>query len=129
MNIISENTFDALLNGVMEYIEMSRMPGMPIYIVRKTATSYERKHVICGINWGGYGTVDPESTRKFLEAMEKAVFITKTINAKEFTVKYDENPMDKEMFDITVDFVCNSLIADVKNIGKVIDILMNGGMA
>lgn len=125
-NIIPENTLDVLLNGVMEYIEMGRMP---IHIVRKTGTAYERSHVICGINWGGWGTVDPETTRKFLEKMEKAVFIAETINGKEWIIQFEENPLDDEKFDTAVNFVCNSLIADVKNIGKVIDILMNGGMA
>lgn len=125
-NIIPENTLDVLLNGVREYIEMSEMP---ISIVRKTGTTHERKHVICGINWGGWGTVDPETTRKFLETMEKAVFIVETINSKEWIFKLEENPMDDEKFEIAVNFVCNSLIADVKNIGKIIDILMNGGMA
>lgn len=125
-NIIPENTLDVLLNGVMEYIEMGRMP---IHIVRKTGTAYERKHVVCGINCGGLGTVDPETTRKFLETMEKAVFIVETINGKEWIIQFEENPLDDEKFDTAVNFVCNSLIADVKNIGKVIDILMNGGMA
>lgn len=125
-NIIPENTLDALLNGVMEYIEMGRMP---IHIVRKTGTAYERKHVVCGINWGGWGTVDPETTRKFLEKMEKAVFIAETINGKEWIIQFEENPLDDEKFETAVNFVCNSLIADVKNIGKVIDILMNGGVA
>lgn len=125
-NIIPENTLDVLLNGVMEYIEMGRMP---IHIVRKTGTAYERGHVICGINWGGWGTVDPETTRKFLEKMEKAVFIAETINGKEWIIQFEENPLDDEKFETAVNFVCNSLIADVKNIGKVIDILMNGGVA
>lgn len=125
-NIIPENTLDVLLNGVVEYIEMGRMP---IHIVRKTGTAYERKHVICGINWGGWGTVDPETTRKFLETMEKAVFIAETINGKEWIIQFEENHLDDEKFETAVNFVCNSLIADVKNINKVIDILMNGGMA
>lgn len=125
-NIIPENTLDVLLNGVREYIEMS---GMPISIVCKTGTTQERKHVICGINLGGWGTVDPETTRKFLETMEKAVFIVETINGKEWIFQLEENPLDDEKFETAVNFVCNSLIADVKNIGKIIDILMNGGMA
>ena len=125
-NIIAENVLDVLLNGVREYFEMSEMP---VSIVWKTSMTYEIKYVVCGINWGGLGTVDPETTRKFLETMEKAVFIAETINGKEWIIHFEENPLDDEKFETAVNFVCNSLIADVKNIGKIIDILMNGGMA
>lgn len=125
-NIIAENALDVLLNGVREYFEMSEMP---VSIVWKTSMTYERKYVVCGINWGGLGTVDPETTRKFLETMEKAVFIAETINGKEWIIHFEGNPLDDEKFETAVNFVCNSLIADVKNIGKIIDILMNGGLA
>ena len=86
MNKITSNQYYGIGQVIMKVMQKKNIERVNIY----ENSEFRSEIKIFGINWSAIGTVDIETTNKFINDLQEATKIVEYINKKEYSIDYDD---------------------------------------